>query len=265
MKIFISNILMLGFILVTATGCATYWQMKKVDEDVTSLKNQLKDLRTKSVLLQKEVYDLKNNTGKIDENSLQTKADLSTQIESLESQIVSLNYKIDEVNERLSLFFQKFDSPVVKDAQEDSSSASVTSKNSFEERSGSNSNHNINASELYKNAKLDFSNGYYSLSIQGFTEYIKFFPQSDLADDAQFYIGEIYYAQGDYQQAINAFEKVNTEYLKSNRLPSAFLKIGYSYFELNDVKSGRAYLNKLIRDYPSADETSLARSKLNQH
>lgn len=238
--------------MIVASGCATYWQVKKIDEDVTYLQTQLNDLRVKSASLQKEVYTLKDNTGKIDENSIQTKADLSTQIESLESQIVSLNYKIDEVNQRLSLFFQKFDRPITSEIGEDSSSASATSGT------------DLNASELYTDAKMDFSNGYYSLALQGFTEYIKFFPQSDLADDAQFYIGEIYYAQGDYRLAIHAFEKVISEYVKSNRLPAAFLKIGYSYFELNDTKNGKAYLNKLITDYPMAEETALARSKLQQ-
>lgn len=257
MKGTVLNLLLLFLVAANLFGCATYWQVKRVNEDIASLNNQMRELRQRSMTLQKEISDLKSSAGKIDESSLRTRADLSTQIEALERQVLALNYKIDDINDRLSLFFQRFDNQAPQDLRQDALSSTVV--NPPGGAAGE-----IDASELYQSARLDFSNGYYTLALQGFAEYVRLFPHSQLADDAQFYIGEIYYAQGDYRQALTEFEKVLNEFSKSNRSPSALLKIGYSYLELGDSASGRAYLNKLIKEYPSTDEASLARSRLSQ-
>ena len=79
----------------------------------------------------------------------------------------------------------------------------------------------ISADTLYQNALRDFTSGKYDLAQQEFSDYIKNFPSNDLASNAQFYLGEISYAQNDFKGAIASYDNVLANYPKASswRLP----------------------------------------------
>ena len=83
----------------------------------------------------------------------------------------------------------------------------------------------ISADTLYQNALRDFTSGKYDLSRQEFSDYIKNFPANDLASNAQFYLGEIYYAQNDFKDAIAAYDNVLSNYPRSFKLAASRLRI----------------------------------------
>ena len=74
---------------------------------------------------------------------------------------------------------------------------------------------------MYDTAWADYTNGQWVLAIQGFEAYIKTFPRSELTDDASFYIGQTYYAEGNFDQAIVAFEQVLLHYPDGDIVPEA--------------------------------------------
>lgn len=116
--------------------------------------------------------------------------------------------------------------------------------------------------EVYNAAYLDLSKGNYQLAIQGFQQFLEKFPQSDLADNVQYWIGEVYYAQRDNQKAIEEFKKVIENFSKGDKVAVALVKIGYCHFNLGDQASGKKYLRIVIERFPNSEEARLARSRL---
>jgi len=115
---------------------------------------------------------------------------------------------------------------------------------------------------LYDHAYLDLTRGNYSLAVMGFREFLKRAPASELADNAQYWVGEAFYAQRDFDQAVQEFLKVKEGYPRGDKLPAALLKVGYSFIQLGDRASARRYLKQVTDQFPNSDEAGLAKSKL---
>ena len=118
------------------------------------------------------------------------------------------------------------------------------------------------AKRVYEQAYLDLTRGNYSLAILGFAEYLKRAEGSDLADNAQYWIAESYYAQGDYRQAVVEFQKVVDRYAQGDKVAGALLKIGFSEIHLGESDDARAALEEVVRRFPNGEEAKLARDKL---
>ncbi len=92
----------------------------------------------------------------------------------------------------------------------------------------------------------------------------RIFPTNDLASNAQFYLGEIAYAQGDYQDAIAQYEIVTGNYPKSFKLAAALLKKAFAEVELGMKSTGIRDLRELLRRFPGSDEARRAQAKLKE-
>jgi len=100
-------------------------------------------------------------------------------------------------------------------------------------------------------------------AIQKFEALLAENSKNSLADNSQYWIGEAYYDQGQYQQAILSFEKVFS-YPNSNKDDSAQLKLGLCYVKLNDQSRAREEFQKLINNYPSSEYIGIARQFIAQ-
>jgi len=118
------------------------------------------------------------------------------------------------------------------------------------------------AKALYDNALRDFTSGKYDLAWQQFSDYLKFYARSELAGNAQFYLGEIRYRQEDYRGAIEEYDKVLASYPASFKVAAAQFKKGYALLELNDRDAAVQVLKALIDKYPRTEEARLARERL---
>jgi tol-pal system protein YbgF len=119
-----------------------------------------------------------------------------------------------------------------------------------------------NAEEHYDNALMLFRSGQYDGARDGFKSYLERYPNSELADNAQFWLGECYYAEKRYGEAIAAYEKTIKEYPKSDKVSSAMLKQGMAFIELGDSTAGKILLKKVVKEYPSSNQARIAKSKL---
>jgi tol-pal system protein YbgF len=102
----------------------------------------------------------------------------------------------------------------------------------------------------------------YEKAIRLFRGFIKSYPGHNLNDNAQYWIGESYYAQKKYEEAIIEFEEVIQQYPKGDKVPAALLKEGLAFHELNDNTPARQILKKLIDQFPDSEEAKLAQEKL---
>jgi len=119
-----------------------------------------------------------------------------------------------------------------------------------------------NAEEHYGNALNLFRSGQYDGAREGFQSYLERYPKSDLADNAQFWLGECYYAEKSYGEAIAAYEKTIKDYPKSDKVSSAMLKQGMAFIELGDSTAGKILLKKVVKEYPNSNQAKIAKSKL---
>ncbi|MCF7824383.1 MAG: tetratricopeptide repeat protein [Candidatus Marinimicrobia bacterium] len=109
--------------------------------------------------------------------------------------------------------------------------------------------------ETYKQHYIDalssYQNGDYMGAIDDFQLLLQNDSQNDLADNAQYWIGECYYAMDDYGQAITAFRKV-LNFADSNKADAAQFKIGYSYLNSGDKTRGYNELERLLDMFPES-------------
>ena len=131
-------------------------------------------------------------------------------------------------------------------------------------------------SDLYQTAYIDFSKGSYALAIAGFQEFLRRFPDSDLADNAQYWIGESQFSvarahqnQGDLEkakqaleQAVQEFRKVVLTYPRGDKVPTALYKEAVALTELKQNSLAEARLRYLVENFPQSEEASLARDRL---
>jgi tol-pal system protein YbgF len=122
----------------------------------------------------------------------------------------------------------------------------------------------ISADTLYQNALRDYNTGKYDLARQEFSDYIRNFPTNDLASNAQFYLGEIAYAQGDYKGAISAYDNVLTNFPHSFKLADSLLKKGMAEQELGLKTAAMRDFRDVLRRFPGSDASRRAQAKLHE-
>jgi tol-pal system protein YbgF len=120
----------------------------------------------------------------------------------------------------------------------------------------------ISADTLYQNGLRDYNTGKYDLAHQEFADYIHNFPSNDLASNAQFYLGEILYAQGNYKDALNAYDAVLVNYPHSFKLADSLLKKAMAEQELGMKTSATRDLRDVVRRFPGSDAARRAQAKL---
>lgn len=99
---------------------------------------------------------------------------------------------------------------------------------------------------------------------QGFTGFLSEYPNSSLAPNARFWLGESYYGKKDFQKAIDAYDKVEIDYPSSEKVPAAILKKGYAYLAMKDVKKAHSAFRQVMALYPGSAEAGRASDKLAQ-
>ena len=120
------------------------------------------------------------------------------------------------------------------------------------------------ADTLYSNGLRDITSGKYDLARQEFQDYLKYYGDTDLASNAQFYLGEIAYSQKNYDQAVTEYDRVLTNYPKSFKLAPAHLKKGMAMIELGQKTSGVRELRDVVKRFPGTEEERRARARLKE-
>jgi tol-pal system protein YbgF len=115
---------------------------------------------------------------------------------------------------------------------------------------------------LFDTAWADYTAGQWALAIEGFNTYIRTFPRSELADDAQHYIGESYYSEGRFAEAIEAYNRVIANYPDGDQVPNAYYKRGLAFDRLGQVERARESFERVVRDWPDTPAGTMARQNL---
>jgi tol-pal system protein YbgF len=116
--------------------------------------------------------------------------------------------------------------------------------------------------QVYELTLATYREEEYEEALAGFRGFLEKYPTSDLADNAQFWIGECYMALKQYEQAILAYQEVIKKYPKGNKVPNAMLRQALAFYEIKDKISSRLLLKKIIREHPDSSEAKIAKARL---
>jgi tol-pal system protein YbgF len=213
--------------------------------------------------LQKSVQEVQANTGsRIDTMTQQTQG-LSDNLQDVQARVGKLSQQVTDVQNLL----QSIDAKVSGGSVTGSSPAVANGPASNPDSGGAppaSGMPPISADTLYQNGLRDMTGGNYGLARQEFSDYIKHFPSNDLAGNAQFYLGEIAYAQNDFKGAIASYDIVLANYPKSFKVDASLMKKGMAEVEMGMKASGIRDLREVVRRSPTSDEGKRAQAKLRE-
>jgi tol-pal system protein YbgF len=119
----------------------------------------------------------------------------------------------------------------------------------------------MSPTQVYETAMKDRSGGNLDLARQGFEEYLKWFGNTDLAPNAQFYIGSIHYDKNELEPAIQAFDAVLERFPENNKTPDAMYMKGMALLKSGQRTHAAAEFLNVIQKYPSAEVATKARAQ----
>jgi len=212
----------------------------QLESNVTDIKTELQKLNKQFLIMDNKISAITTNLA--DEG--QNKETILLSLQFIKEEFNEVRNAIGKINDRLIAM------PVVSSRQGGSDADDTAATPSQTPDS------------IYFTAYSDYNKKNYDLAIQGFKQFVKQFPENQLADNSLYWIGECYYAQKEYQEAIKIFSEIINNYKSGDKVPDALLKKGYAMIELDQVENGISVLKELISEFPLSEEAYLAQQKI---
>ncbi|MEN8751524.1 MAG: tol-pal system protein YbgF [Desulfobacterales bacterium] len=264
------------FCIIVIVGCAGRTDVIVLDDRLAAVEGQLARQKT-------QIEKYSQTSENKEQNIRGQTANLRIEIESMREQIGVINGRLEEIEYRVKQEKDASGLTELDRIKDDTRvmNSRITSIEQYLDMGGAAKPSavkpapakvpaarvplsSLSEQALYDQAKQAFDAGELEKARQGFQEFTKRFPDSQNADNAQFWIGEIYYREKWYEKAIVEYQKVVEDYPKGNKIRSAMLKQGYSFLNIGDKANARLILKDLISKYPNTTEAQLATQKLSQ-
>ena len=295
MGILLPALVVLLGLLFWLSGCASQKELSLLQRQIWANHSQLEKNQTEVVQLEKSMSDRFGELNKRFEEDRQplrrNQAAVGAQLDRIELEVGRLNGQLEEVaamngrqDERLSQFQERQMTTIsemrksVDDLERRLSlvasylglqelAVSSTKTTSPGQQSTAQEKAPVQkapsaAEDLYGNAFKLFRAGKFNDARTGFTTYLEKYSKTDLADNAQFWLGECYYAEKKYREAISAYQKTIKKYPRSDKVSSAMLKQGMAFLELGEKTAGKILLKKVVKGYPDSNQAKIAQAKL---
>ncbi len=261
--------------LTGATGCADV-SGQALEQDVAQLRQ---DLNSLTLAVHRSRGDTETVIGQLDRRTREQNAASGKQSAALGARLDALSAEVGRLSARMDDLAQRVETlgrpapagggaPVPPPARSGAVPAPSVAAVPPPARSGA------GAEESYQAAYLDFSKGLYPLAVSGFRDFLRRFPDSPLADSAQYWIGEAYFsmaratasqpekARENLEQAVQEFRKVVVAYPRGSKVPTALYKEALALVELKQTALAQARLQYLVEHFPQSEEAPLAKERL---
>lgn len=258
------------FVAFVTWGSSPAWAVSK---EIIQLQTQVQALQDQMSRMQQSFDErmgvmkslMDQNTDSINKvtaaiSSLQTtlekqQADSSSHVDQLSGQMQALNDTLDELKVRLAKVGKQ-----LEDMQ--SAQQSLAAQTQQQQQQQQQQAQAPPPDVLYTNALRDYQAGKNDLATQEFSDYTKFYPDTDLAGNAYFYLADIEYRAGNFQQAVKDYNQVVQNFPTGNKASAAELKKGFALLELGQKDDGIAALRHVIERYPKSNEALQAKERL---
>jgi tol-pal system protein YbgF len=279
----------LALVLLAAPAAAQSRREMQMMADIRMLQEQTQQLQQQLASALATIGDsLKQLTSRVEDQAAVSRkafADQKLVVDQLGSDLRVVRERVDETNVRLTALSQEVEAlrlaipsypptaAVPPDAAPVEPSAPTASPGAPGSTSGvpppplpspAPVNPGISPQRLFDSAWSDYTSGQWALCVDGFGTYLKTFPRSDAADDAQFYIGECQSLDGKATEAMESYTRVIANYPKGDKVPDAYYKRGLAFENLGQLDRARESYETLMKAYPDSDSARLARQRLDR-
>ena len=259
-----------AFLLMLWLGVAPAWGVNK---EMVQLQTQVQQLQEQMTAMQRSFDErmgvmrnlVEQDTDAVNKvanalNALQTtlqkqQSEGGSKADQLSGQIQALNDTMDEIKVRLAKVTKQLED---MQAAQQSLGAQQAQQQAQQQALKDAPPPDV----LYNNALRDYTGGKSDLASQEFTDYLKFYPNTDLAGNSYFYLGELQFRAANYQQAVQSYDQVLQNFPSGNKAASAQLKKGFALIELGKQDDGVAELRHVVQRYPHSPEALQARERL---
>ena len=255
-------------LFLVLAGCASKSDLDYLRSDMDELKTRLFKTEKDMGSLQSETREGVEKNLKGVQNDLETvrkgAADLQATIEGIKVDMQVVAGRLDDValsakKPADDLVFQKEDANRRFTTIE--SRLEKLEKNLEEQKKAADAKPE-NPDALYQKGVETAKSGDASKARELLTRFIELYPSHGMVANAHYWLGETYYSEKKYDQAILEFQEVIKKFPGKEKVPAAMLKQGMAFKELGDVKSARYLYKKLLEDFPASDEARVAKEKL---
>ncbi|MBI2219280.1 MAG: outer membrane protein assembly factor BamD [Candidatus Rokubacteria bacterium] len=254
------------------TGTATQQDLLQIRTDVTSLQAAVQRTRAE---LEKQSATLDARSREQATQNQRQLEEIARRLDALSTTLTSLTARVDALGGRLESLSRRSTAVAPAPAPKPAPPTTATPSPPAAPRPAPTPG-GIQPQDLYQTAYIDFSKGSYPLAIAGFREFLRRFPEHDLADNAQYWIGEARFSTARshqnagqldkmteaLEQAVQEFKKVIANYPRGDKAPTALYKEALALIELKQPALAQSRLQYLIDNFPQAEETPLARERL---
>ncbi len=254
--------LLLTIFLLAVFGCATTSDLKEVQSDMSE---RLTAMEADIATMKKSV-DATDAMRKGQANTAADLTDLRDNLNQLRGQIEAMAANAKKQEQQLENLLLKinFIENFLEIGGRNIPADSLEKGKSETDTPDANKSKATDKDRAYSSAYNTFREGNYSKARTEFQNFLAAYPKSEYSDNAQFWIGECYFFENKYDQAILEYEKVVKNYPGGSRVAYALLKQGLSFLNLGDKISSKLLLQQVIKDYPNTNQARIARAKLQE-
>lgn len=249
-------------------GCYTT-QLGLLRSGLDSLRTQVDTLTVRDSVAYRVVGDTRRELASQRDLLLTTRASSGSTMQEMFDQMSRLEGKLDDVMHRFSDFSARASSnPSASPAQAQAPAqvpaggSPATAGPALPVAVATPASGGPTAPQLYDQATRDLTEGRYPLALQAYRELLARFPGVELAPSAQYGVGECFFAQAAFDSAAVEYAKVSEGWPKGDRTPAALYKLGLCQDRLGRAADSRKTLEDLVRRFPGASESALARERL---
>ena len=266
------SVLVLSLVaVVTFSACNSSQDMALLHREITDVQRSVDTIQTE-VLDKSDLKSMEQSMQSLTDKNMRSNADLAQRVEQLQEQIEALHASLEVTTRQLQNISMALAAvragsqpvamlpPVTTVADEESEAAAIAAGAAA--AAAMTAGGATTPEALYRSAYEDYMRGNYDLAAEGFGEYLKRYPNTELADNALYWIGECFDAQDESQQALDTFTLVVEDYPTSDKAAAAQLKKGLIYLKMGDQGQGVVNLQYVVYEHPGTREAELAREQL---
>ncbi|MFZ5788766.1 MAG: tol-pal system protein YbgF [Acidobacteriota bacterium] len=250
---------------LAATACVSTGDIDLLHREITDVSRQVEELGRQSSG-KDDVKAISQKMADANAQVLKSNADIQLELQQLRDQIESLQANLEVTNQRLEALSNelaatrdRLSAPV---GTSDPTAAGLASGAGVGAAGTATAQRASEPAQLYGAAYEDYLRANFDLAIQGFSEYARRYPGTDLADNALYWVGECHYSKRQFKEAIAAFTDLLNTYKTSDKAAAALLKKGLAFLELQDRSQAVINLQYVLYEHPGSKEAELARAKL---
>ncbi len=261
-------------LVAPVVSCSSTDDMALLHREITDVQRSVEQLET-NVLDKGDLQAMESSMQDLTNKNMRSNADLAQRVAELQEQIEALHASLDLTTRRLQQISQEL-AAVRSQRSTAAILPPVTAAPTGEGEAGPegvaaagagaastlSSTGASTPDELYRSAYEDYMRGNYDLAADGFGEYLRRWPDTELSDNALYWIGECYDAKEEPDRALEMFSKVLEDYPTSDKAAAAQLKKGLIYLKMGDQGQGVVNLQYVVYEHPGTREADLAREQL---